>query len=116
MANMDVQHIRIKMVICPEEMEYVTELFRQSDWTLSEVGDPQELQDEISELYHWTLDVNQDQKEAIQYSQLLIKSSLWQSSEARTISGFDCNLSYRMSYIATAQYMMNFVLHFKCSI
>ena len=65
MANL--QHIRIKMVICPEEMGYVAELFRQSDWTLTEVGDPQELQDEIAELYNWTLDVTEDQKEAIQY-------------------------------------------------
>ena len=65
MANL--QHIRIKMVICPEKMGYVAELFRQSDWTLTEVGDPQELQDEIAELYNWTLDVTEDQKEAIQY-------------------------------------------------
>ena len=89
MANMDVQHIRIKMVICPEEMEYVTELFRQSDWTLSEVGDPQELQDEISELYHWTLDVNQDQKEAIQYLVTGHVTTVWEEppEQRRLVDG-----------------------------
>ena len=77
------------MVICPEEMEYVTELFRQSDWTLSEVGDPQELQDEISELYHWTLDVNQDQKEAIQYLVTGHVTTVWEEppEQRRLVDG-----------------------------
>ena len=44
------------MAISDEDMELVSSLFRQSDWILSEIAEPLEIEDRPG-VYTWTLDV-----------------------------------------------------------
>ena len=61
------QNYRIRMAISVEDMELVSSLFRQSDWILSEIGEPLEVEDRPG-VYIWALDVTEDQTEAVMYA------------------------------------------------
>ena len=71
------QNYRIRMAISVEDMELVSSLFRQSDWILSEIGEPLEVEDRPG-VYTWTLDVTEDQREAVMYAVTGEVTTVWE--------------------------------------
>lgn len=81
MAN--IQNIRIKVTVSLEEMEFVTGLFRQANWNLAEIGDAQQVEDQLEELYVWTLDVTEEQKDAINFAVTGAMTTIWEEPPPR---------------------------------
>ena len=76
------QNIRIKIVVTVEEIELVSGLFRQSNWPLSEVGELENVEDK-PELFQWTLDVTEDQRDAVIYAVDGEVLSIWEEPPAQ---------------------------------
>lgn len=64
MADREAQNIRIQFTASQEEIELVTGLFRQQRWPLTEV-DLADLPDHMEQLYTWTMDVNESQRDSV---------------------------------------------------